>query len=819
MVQATQQPSQQARERSLRRALGIPDDAARVLILAESSHWDPNWLHTSEEYFGRWVCGNLTRAIDALLHQPRRIYSVECMFFLRMYWERQPAQRDKIRELVNEGRLRLTSSGVTTADTLLPRSEAILRDLLLGQEWLRANGMTQEPRLAYFTDSFGCSPALPSLLRAAGFDMAAITRVDGMYFLGTDYESAKRFPRAGSSAELLMKEERTLDFVWRGVDGAEVLCHWNAFGYGQGDMLAHRGLSRVYLLPLAGSDRSPRHVAHRIEHFVCQLAPYSRTPYLFCPIGMDFVGPIPDLVDLLDGYNRTRYRTTGTWVLNAGLDDYLALVDCHRGRLPALEMDPNPYWTGFYTSRPTLKKQCHDLVDLLLLAERLALRPENRGAEQGIARELEDAWWVAATANHHDFITGTSPDRVVEREQRPWLERSIRTAAGAMARLTPAGTPTTKPLLPGGGALPRWRREGQQVEIRTPYCTALLDERAGGTIVGAWHPDTRRPPPVRGVDLVCYRDRGGLWRMGHEFRGGLLKEVGSSRDRPARLEICELAGGLEVSCAVSLAGQMIRRRLWFSSRSPLIRLRVEGRAADGHTVTVRLATDAFTGQIAMDAPGGVVVRPRRKVYDPTFWPVQRFWHIHTGSGGPGVAVCLGLPGAIACWSLERAEVIALRNATRERAWGWLPIPATPASGHERRSHAFECGLLCTAAGDWRDNDLPWVADCLAESPWDTSGLAGARELAGALVGLSRPDVQVIAAKPASRGRGIIVRLYTLTGVGLPVAVSLVGRRVEEAWLCDARERDLQRLEVYDGVTRLSMPGTIATVRLLGPECA
>ena len=47
-----------------------------------------------------------------------------------------------------------------------------LRDLLLGQEWLWANGMTPEPQLAYFTDSFGSSPALPSLLRAAGFEPA-----------------------------------------------------------------------------------------------------------------------------------------------------------------------------------------------------------------------------------------------------------------------------------------------------------------------------------------------------------------------------------------------------------------------------------------------------------------------------------------------------------------------------------------------------------------------------------------------------------------------------------------------------------------------
>lgn len=260
-------------EMALRDALGIPAGAQRVIVFAESSHWDPNWLYTSEEYYDRFVQKQLDQAIEGLLREVRRIYSLECMFFLRMYWERNPQQHATIRGLVNERRLRLTSSGVTTADTLLPGPEAILRDFLLGQEWLRRNGMNQEPKLAYFSDSFGCSPALPSLLNAAGFQQTAITRVDGMYFPGFERNDPRKYPRSGSTAEYLLKEERTLDFVWRDRAGAQVLSHWNAFSYGQGDLLAHRGFSRIYLFPLAIPDRSERNVARRIRRFVKQLEP------------------------------------------------------------------------------------------------------------------------------------------------------------------------------------------------------------------------------------------------------------------------------------------------------------------------------------------------------------------------------------------------------------------------------------------------------------------------------------------------------------------------------------------------------------------
>ena len=128
-------------EEKKRNELGIPKEAQRVLIFGESSHWDPNWLSTSEEYYQRNIQRNLDFALHELQAEPQRIYSVECMFFFRMYWERNPANQARMRELVNTRRLRFTGSGVTTADTILPSPEAILRDMYLGQEWLRKNGM------------------------------------------------------------------------------------------------------------------------------------------------------------------------------------------------------------------------------------------------------------------------------------------------------------------------------------------------------------------------------------------------------------------------------------------------------------------------------------------------------------------------------------------------------------------------------------------------------------------------------------------------------------------------------------------------------
>ncbi len=794
-------------------SLGIPDDAERVLILAESSHWDPNWLFTSEEYYERFVRHNLDQAIEALLREPRRVYSIECIFFLRMYWERRPEQQPVVRELINAGQLRLTSSGVTTTDTLLPSTEALLRDWLMGQEWLRANGMEQEPTLAYFTDSFGCTPNLPSLLRAAGFDRTAITRVDGMHFPGCEVPLPGRFPRPGSSAQRLLEQERTLDFIWRDRNGAEALCHWNAFTYGQGDMLASVGLSRVYLMRLALARRTDRHIARRIKRYVAQLAPYSPTRYLFCPIGYDFVEPIPDLLALLDRYNRNHYPATGVWAVNAGLDDYLALVETHRERLPVLELDPNPYWTGFYSARPTLKQRCRNLVDRLLLAEKLACRPEQGHAQPAISQALEDAWWWAAVSNHHDFITGTSPDRVVEEEQLPWLDEAADAVDGAIQRLAPA-SPAPQVATTSANT-PTWQRRGSRIQVSTPFYEVEWDENAGGAIVRLQERSTGASL-LAGVanDLVSYRDSGGLWRMGYEFSGGVWKESARASQRPAEIQVRQRDGGLEIASVCELDGETFRRRVWLSDDSPLIHFFVEGKAAEGHSVTVRFATGMAAQKLLMDAPGGMVARPPHRVYDPTFWPLHTFVHFQDSESGRGLAVMQPLPGAVAYGPDGRLELVAMRNATREKIFGWIGIPGNPASGHEREPYVCHYALLFTPHGDWRENHIHRLARTIARSPWSDAGEMGLWDLADSVVTTDSPDVWVTAVKPAARGEGLMVRLHAYIAPSQPVEIAAPGLDVTAAWLCDARERDMEPLPLHDGAVRVPMTGPIATVRLL-----
>ena len=736
-----------------------------------------------------------------------------------MFWERHAELRGTIRSLVNEGCLRLTSSGVTSADTLLPGAEALLRDLLLGQEWLRANGMQPEPGLAYYPDCFGHTPNLPALLNAAGFDKTAFSRLDGMYMIGTDFDPKASFPRPGSSAELLLQREKTLDFIWRAADGSQVLAHWNAFTYFQGDMIADRGLARAYMLPrfLSSPDRSDRRVARRIQEYISQLAPLSRTPYLFCPIGMDFVPPIPDLLALLDRYNQRHYPQTGTWVVNAGLDDYLALVDCYRHQLPVLELDPNPYWTGFYTSRPVLKERCHVLWEKLLLAEKLSALDKTTLPPKGAVPELHEAWWAAATSNHHDFITGTSPDPVAEGEQLPMLARAIREAAAVLDQRLPSfHLKHGEPAQAAQGVAPRWERQEDKVIVETPFYGMELSGGAGGCLTRLWQPSSG-VSILAGLsgELVDYLEAGGLWRMGMEYKGGKFQSLERSGSQQIYLDVHPYPAALEISSAVVLGGIPFQQTILCRSDKPWISFRIRGLAAPKHTLSTCFCTGLHAGQASMENPGGVVTRLVKKIYEPTFWPVQHFYHLRDQETGRGLAFLPRLPGAVAYRPQEQiVELIALRNATREKVNGFINIPACPAEGHEKAEFAFQFALAFTETGDWQANRLPQLARDYARLPWmDDAESAFYKQMDDQVI-ISSPDAWLEALKPAWRGDGLIARLGSFSLAGEKVRFGLRGIPIRSAYLCDAHERDLHPLQIVDAQVELVLERSFTTLRLI-----
>jgi hypothetical protein len=155
------------------------------------------------------------------------------------------------------------------------------------------------------------------------------------------------------------------------------------------------------------------------------------------------------------------------------------------------------------------------------------------------------------------------------------------------------------------------------------------------------------------------------------------------------------------------------------------------------------------------------------------------------------------------------EWIVLRNATRERAFGIVPILAHPVSGTDDERHAYDYAILAS--------NQPLASARLARLSHelffeDWLGVP-ANERAFPIA-LDSDEAMVTAFKAAHEGDGVIARIQRLSKQLEQVELRSLGLSFKRAMLCDARERDLCALSVVDGKVNVPLHRAITSIRLL-----
>lgn len=856
-------------EAQLRAALGVPADAQRVLILSQSSHLDINWKHTFDEYYEEHVQAVFVDAIAGLDAEPATYYSVAEMAFLSAHVDRHGAAA--WREHVATGRARVVGGGLTTPDTLLPTAEALIRDYLLGSLFAE-QALGARPRAAWLPDSFGHSPTVPDLLSAAGFSSVGFGRADGgrhTYEIVVDGLEPIA-PGVVTTASVL-RELGTADFVWRGPGGGEVLAHYMPVReYCQGDTIDLAGFAIGGDRLGVDHDDDPQFVTERIAEYIDELTPYQRTPYLFVPIGCDFQRPRPALAEYARWWNEAEYARTGVWVVLATFEDYMRLVAFHRDALPVLERDVVPVWTGFYASRPRVKRAARAAAESLAGVEPfLALVAPGSNA-------LAPAWETVALANHHDWITGTGDDGVVADEQLPELARAQAIADDAwreaLAELTarvdtaaaPPGEqvvvvvnpgpversevvevamPTAGPVVAvtdGGVALPAqvagdgrvaflaaavpafgWRTFAVQAGAQAGATAAIDGDRAGlstGALDarlargdGGWALESLQ---VAGDELLAgaslewavYADTGGLYR------------IGSERADCARDEFVELA--------------TVRLDTLELVEPGPARVTLRGAAAvDGQPVTVELTADAGADRLVVRVTGAaardrtVMLRARPAAAGDELamgvagGAVARpLAHRYTPSLWP--AVTWVSRGALAVHLAQSTgahgtpdgalEWVVFRNATSEQGCDRLGP-----SGTEDGSVAVELSLGRRERASGGASEL--AASMALGRPLRAIAVArhaGALPATGSLIEVDGDGVVAIALKPASRGGGFVLHLLSPGGGPRDVVVRPGALAWDSVTRPDLLERDDVAIgEPVAGGVRVTVDAALTALRL------
>jgi alpha-mannosidase len=394
------------------------------LIVCPTSHMDWDWTSSFEEYYKTTVAGAGTGSVQQILGAAVSLSGSESTFFFSLAelgWLQ--------RYLVDQGgtppspstipqSICLMGGAITSPDNIVCDGEVFVRAYLVGRQWALSVGLESAiENVSWMPDDFGHDPELPVILSAMGLTAVGFARVPGAF---PNFNS----PLSGPSLACTLMLDGVA-FNWQASDGSLVFAHFMPNTYGV--PFASAG---------AGSNASSWEsfvTSGFLSSYPCQSLPAVVWPggIAFAPAGGDFSVPDSGWVDGVTTFNQNQKVTTASV---GTFPDYISAVLKSGVALASTKIDPSNFWTGLFGSRPALKtlqaRASRDLVAAESVSSLLWLGAVTGSAAlEALDGAIQQVWNILAPSSHHDFVTGTSPDRVYKMEQLPMLS-----LAASMAR-------------------------------------------------------------------------------------------------------------------------------------------------------------------------------------------------------------------------------------------------------------------------------------------------------------------------------------------------------------------------------------------------
>lgn len=391
---------------------GIVPGKLNVHLVAHT-HDDVGWLKTVDQYYvgsnnsiqGACVQNVLDSLVPALLADPnRKFIYVEQAFFQRWWRNQGEIIQNVVKQLLSSGQLEFINGGMCMHDEAATHYIDMIDQTTLGHRFIKEEfGIV--PRIGWQIDPFGHSAVQAYLLGAElGFD--------SLFFGRIDYQDrAKRI------------NEKSLEFVWQG-----------SKSLGSSAQIFAGAFPKNYEPPPGGfyyevNDDSPivqddinlfdYNVQERVDAFVAAAvsqANITRTNHIMWTMGTDFKyqyahtwfrqmdklihyvnkdGRVNALYSTPSIYTDAKYATDESWPTKT--DDFFPYAD-----------SANAFWTGYFTSRPALKRYVRIMSGYYLAARQLEFF-KGRSNSGPNTDSLADA---LAIAQHHDAVTGTEKQHV-----------------------------------------------------------------------------------------------------------------------------------------------------------------------------------------------------------------------------------------------------------------------------------------------------------------------------------------------------------------------------------------------------------------------
>ncbi|KAG5050832.1 hypothetical protein JHK87_003030 [Glycine soja] len=379
--------------------------------LVPHSHDDVGWLKTVDQYYvgsnnsiqGACVENVLDSVVVSLQKDPnRKFVFVEMAFFHRWWVEQSPETQEQVKKLVDEGQLEFINGGWCMHDEAATHYIDMIDQTTLGHRFIK-DRFNKTPTVGWQIDPFGHSAVQAYLLGAElGFDSIHFARIDYQ-------DRAKR------------KADKSLEVVWRGSKtfGSSSQIFANTFPV---HYSAPNGFNfevnnpDVDVVPVQDDPLIfDYNVEQRVQDFIdaaTTQANVTRTNHIMWTMGDDFQyqyaeswfkqmdklihyvnkdGRVNALYSTPSIYTNAKNAANQTWPLKT--DDYFPYADSR-----------NAYWTGYFTSRPALKRYVRMLSGYYLTARQLEFLVGKKSTKYN-TYDLGDALGIA---QHHDAVSGTA---------------------------------------------------------------------------------------------------------------------------------------------------------------------------------------------------------------------------------------------------------------------------------------------------------------------------------------------------------------------------------------------------------------------------
>eukprot|EP00347_Sterkiella_histriomuscorum_P014208 403361757 len=410
----------------------------KILIHAiPHTHLDAGWLETFENYYVNNVSPILDSLIPTLEDNPEYRFNWAEVGFLQRWWSVQnKATQKRFQKLVQDGKIQFVGGGwVQHDEALVSYSDAIVQ-LEAGWAFLW-DKFGIKPHVAWQLDPFGYSAITPTLFSEYGFDTLFMTRV-------------------GTYVKQDLRDKGHLQFIWEGqrpdqklfvhVNQGELYTVTPKIHYDQriiGETCHLKDIEeenlecldffvqdivenfmnttdlhssnedKIFHIPALFGDDFAYQKAQDTFYYIDQLSK------LLSKFSLEKFGIQMDIrYSTVDEYLQAIHSDTKTYPVYQGdFFPYMQVLNCDD--IECLEGKRMDYWSGYYSTKPGLKQEIKDLLQMQRNSEKLFAFSQfvqylaSQEVDQKPIIEIMNRTREAASILlHHDAITGTQTQHV-----------------------------------------------------------------------------------------------------------------------------------------------------------------------------------------------------------------------------------------------------------------------------------------------------------------------------------------------------------------------------------------------------------------------